>query len=163
MRILLTGATGYIAQRLLPVLLHNGHYVICCVRDKSRFNLDRFRSPNLELIQVNFLDQKTLDNPIEEVFRTGKSVELANHTVLISRDGTERHISDSAAPIRDDTGEIQGVVLVFSDVTEAYNNRELLKQSEKLHRDVIEKATDIIYITDRFGRFSFCDRGRNSC
>ena len=62
MRILLTGATGYIAQRLLPVLLHNGHHVICCVRDKSRFNLDRFRSPDLELIQVNFLDQKTLDH-----------------------------------------------------------------------------------------------------
>jgi nucleoside-diphosphate-sugar epimerase len=36
MRILLTGATGYIAQRLLPLLLNNGHEVICCVRDKSR-------------------------------------------------------------------------------------------------------------------------------
>ena len=38
MKILLTGVTGYIAQRLLPVLLENGHEVICCVRDKNRFN-----------------------------------------------------------------------------------------------------------------------------
>jgi len=99
------------------------------------------------------IDQKPINNPIEEVFRTGKFVELANHTVLVSRDGVERHISDSAAPICDESGEIQGVVLVFSDVTESFTNRELLKQSEKLHREVIEKATDIIYMTDQLGRF----------
>ena len=44
MRILLTGATGYIAQRLLPVLLRNGHEVICCVRDKVRFDSEKYRS-----------------------------------------------------------------------------------------------------------------------
>ena len=59
MKILLTGATGYIAQRLLPVLLKNCHEVICCVRDKSRFNLDRYPGANLSVIEVNFLDEKT--------------------------------------------------------------------------------------------------------
>jgi len=99
------------------------------------------------------ITQNLLNNPVEEVFRTGKVIEMVNHTVLIARDGTERNISDSAAPIRDDSGEIQGVVLVFSDVTESYKNRELLKQSEKLHREVIENASDIIYMIDQTGRF----------
>ena len=66
MKILLTGATGYIAQRLLPVLLEKGHKVVCCVRDKSRFNIERYLSADLELIEVNFLDEQTLKNiPID--------------------------------------------------------------------------------------------------
>jgi len=60
MKILLTGATGYIAQRLLPVLLQNGHEVVCCVRDKSRFNLDKYQSTDLKVIETNFLDEQTL-------------------------------------------------------------------------------------------------------
>lgn len=60
MKILLTGATGYIAQRLLPVLLQNGHQVVCCVRDKSRFNHERYNSGDLSVIEVNFLDGETL-------------------------------------------------------------------------------------------------------
>ncbi|TDH27949.1 SDR family oxidoreductase [Segetibacter sp. 3557_3] len=60
MKILLTGATGYIAQRLLPVLLENGHEVICCVRDANRFNTEKYASYNLKVIQVNFLDKETL-------------------------------------------------------------------------------------------------------
>lgn len=61
MKILLTGATGYIAQRLLPILLQNGHIVVCCVRDKSRFNFERYSWLNLIVIEANFLDEKTLD------------------------------------------------------------------------------------------------------
>lgn len=56
--------------------------------------------------------------PVEDVLRTGEIHGLANHTVLIARDGAERAIADSAAPIRDREGEIIGVVLVFRDVTE---------------------------------------------
>ena len=61
MKILLTGATGYIAQRLLPVLLENGHQVVCCVRDKSRFIRERYTTTELIVIEVNFLDEQTLD------------------------------------------------------------------------------------------------------
>lgn len=60
MKILLTGVTGYIAQRLLPVLLGNGHEVICCVRDKARFNSEKFRSKNISVIEVDFLKPETL-------------------------------------------------------------------------------------------------------
>ena len=59
MKILLTGVTGYIAQRLLPVLLQNGHEVICCVRDKSRFN-NRYASENISVIEADFLNKESL-------------------------------------------------------------------------------------------------------
>jgi uncharacterized protein YbjT (DUF2867 family) len=62
MRILLTGSTGYIAQRLLPVLLGNGHEVICCVRDKARFNSEKYRSDSVSVVEVDFLKPETLKN-----------------------------------------------------------------------------------------------------
>jgi uncharacterized protein YbjT (DUF2867 family) len=62
MRILLTGATGYIAQRLLPILINNGHEVICCVRDKARFNSDKYRSSSLSVVEIDFLKPETLQN-----------------------------------------------------------------------------------------------------
>jgi uncharacterized protein YbjT (DUF2867 family) len=62
MRVLLTGATGYIARRLLPVLLDEGHEVICCVRDLKRFNTERYASASLQVVEVNFLDPATLSN-----------------------------------------------------------------------------------------------------
>ncbi len=60
MKILLTGVTGYIAQRLLPVLLESGHHVVCCVRDVHRFNKKGYSSANLSVIQVDFLDRNSL-------------------------------------------------------------------------------------------------------
>lgn len=62
MRILLTGATGYIAQRLLPVLLGTDHEVICCVRDKARFDPGKYRSTKLSVIEVDFLKPDTIKN-----------------------------------------------------------------------------------------------------
>ena len=62
MKILLTGATGYIAQRLLPVLLSSGHDVVCCVRDKNRFDSNKYNSPSLSAIEVDFLKTETLHN-----------------------------------------------------------------------------------------------------
>ena len=62
MKILLTGVTGYIAQRLLPVLLENGHEVICCVRDKNRFNNKFDILSNVKVIEENFLKKETLLN-----------------------------------------------------------------------------------------------------
>ena len=57
MIILLTGSTGYIAQRLLPVLLEAGHEVICCVRDKNRFNTDIYQASRLRVVEVDFLQK----------------------------------------------------------------------------------------------------------
>ncbi|MBV1889062.1 MAG: PAS domain-containing protein, partial [Proteobacteria bacterium] len=64
--------------------------------------------------------REKIDNPVVEVLSTGKVVSLRNHTLLISRDGSEYQISDSAAPIRNEDGTIRGVILVFRDNTEYY-------------------------------------------
>ena len=60
MKILLTGATGYIAQRLLPILLESGHKVVCCVRDSNRFNIKKYATPNISVIEVDFLNKESL-------------------------------------------------------------------------------------------------------
>lgn len=69
-------------------------------------------------------------NPVNKVLETGKIIGLANHTVLISKDGSKKQIADSAAPIESRDGNIIGVVLVFRDVTDEYNKREELKKSQ---------------------------------
>ena len=51
MKILLTGTTGYIGKRLLPILLAEGHEVICCVRDKKRTDLSNFDGENIKIIE----------------------------------------------------------------------------------------------------------------
>jgi PAS domain S-box-containing protein len=72
------------------------------------------------------------ENPVAKVLRLGKVVGLANHTVLIQRDGTEIPIDDSAAPILDRQGAIEGVVLVFHDVSEQRRTEQALRNSERL-------------------------------
>jgi len=62
MRILLTGATGYIGKRILPVLIENGHHVICCVRDPNRFNPAESIKPFIDIIKVDFLNEESLTN-----------------------------------------------------------------------------------------------------
>lgn len=81
---------------------------------------------------VNADTREVVTNPVKTVLEKGDVVGLANHTILISKDGTEYQIADSAAPIRDKEGEIRGVVLVFSNVTEKYATEKALKESEAL-------------------------------
>ncbi|RNI28727.1 SDR family oxidoreductase [Rufibacter latericius] len=60
MKILLTGTTGYIGQSLLPALLKDGHEVVCCVRDRNRFDAGKYFAGKLQVIEVDFLDQESL-------------------------------------------------------------------------------------------------------
>ncbi len=77
---------------------------------------------------INHQTRKPVRSPVEKVLKNGKIVGLANHTVLISKDGTEYQIADSGAPIQDVWGNITGVVLVFRDVSEQLQaERKLLK------------------------------------
>ncbi|MEQ9410232.1 MAG: PAS domain S-box protein [Fuerstiella sp.] len=79
--------------------------------------------------------------PVDDVLATGTVHALANHTVLISREGTEWPIADSAAPIRDSVGKITGVVLVFRDVeAERRLERELQQLNADLERRVEERT-----------------------
>jgi len=75
---------------------------------------------------INERTRKVCENPVDKVLDTGHIIGLANHTALIARDGTERSIADSAAPIRNRSNQIIGIVLVFRDVTlENVVNKEL--------------------------------------
>ncbi|MBK8557428.1 MAG: SDR family oxidoreductase [Lewinellaceae bacterium] len=62
MRILLTGATGYIGKRLLPVLVEKGHTVVCGVRDPARFNPPPSLQPHIQVVTLDLLDKETLQN-----------------------------------------------------------------------------------------------------
>jgi PAS domain S-box-containing protein len=81
---------------------------------------------------VNEMTRETAENPVEKVRRLKQVVGLANHTVLIARDGREFVIDDSAAPIMSGAGKMIGVVLVFRDVTEERQVQAALVASEKL-------------------------------
>jgi PAS domain S-box-containing protein len=72
------------------------------------------------------------ESPVAKVIRVGKIVGLANHTLLISRNRVEIPIEDSAAPIRDKKGQIEGVVLVFHDASEQRKVEKALRNNERL-------------------------------
>ncbi|MEO9474924.1 MAG: SDR family oxidoreductase [Cyclobacteriaceae bacterium] len=67
MRILLTGATGYIGKRILPLLVQNGHEVICCVRDRNRFYAPKSIQEHIEIIEVDFLKDETLQRIPQDI------------------------------------------------------------------------------------------------
>lgn len=77
---------------------------------------------------VNEMTRRPVENPVDKVLETGCVVGLANHTVLISRDGSERPIDDTAAPIRGADEALRGVVLVFHDVSDRRTMEHQLKQ-----------------------------------
>jgi len=62
MKILVTGANGYIGKRIIPILLHDQHEVVCCVRDKNRLNLEPSLQKQVEIAEGNFLEPDTLQN-----------------------------------------------------------------------------------------------------
>ena len=102
---------------------------------------------------INAQTREMAVNPVDMVITNGETVGLANHTALIARDGKEYQIFDSASPIRTPGGPITGVVLVFSDVTEAYRVQESLRQSEELFRASFAYAGIGMSLTDTTGHW----------
>jgi PAS domain S-box-containing protein len=81
---------------------------------------------------VNETSRETVETPVSKVKRLKRIIGMANHTVLIRKDGTELNISDSGAPIRDQRGETIGIVLVFRDITMERKTQDALMANEKL-------------------------------
>lgn len=77
-------------------------------------------------------DRKACSSPATKVIMTGEIIELENNTILLNRNGTERIIEDSAAPIRDRFSQIIGVVIVFRDMTEKHKTEEALQNAQRL-------------------------------
>ena len=67
MKLLLTGATGYIGKRLLPKLVEQGHHVVCCVRDKRRFHAPESVEDSIEGIELDLLKKETLSNIPDDI------------------------------------------------------------------------------------------------
>jgi len=81
---------------------------------------------------VNEQTRETVENPIDKVRRLNRVVGLANHTILISKNGQEFAIDDSGSPIRDASGAMAGIVLVFRDVTQHRSLEAALRSNERL-------------------------------
>ena len=81
---------------------------------------------------ISSVTKEILPSPVDRALRFGGPIELDSDTVLLTRDGSERMIADSAAPIKDERGDAIGVVLVFRDITEKLRIEEELAKTEKL-------------------------------
>lgn len=93
---------------------------------------------------INEKTRRPCEDPVVRVLKTGEIVGLGNHTILIAKDGTERALADSAAPIHDRDGNVIGVVLVFRDVTEFRKIEEALQNSERKFRAIFNQTFQFI-------------------
>jgi diguanylate cyclase (GGDEF)-like protein/PAS domain S-box-containing protein len=82
---------------------------------------------NQVLSLVNEYTRESCDNPASRVLETGEIIELNNHTILLSKDGREIPVEDSAAPIKNQDGHITGVVIVFRDFSDKKEKQEQIE------------------------------------
>jgi PAS domain S-box-containing protein len=99
---------------------------------------------------INEKTREVVENPVVVALRKGATVGLENHTLLISKDGNEIPIDDSAAPIKNEDGNILGAVLVFHDITEQQQIQSLLESTnEELEVKVAESTTQLMQANEQ--------------
>jgi PAS domain S-box-containing protein len=107
---------------------------------------------------INEITRIPCENPIKKVLATNGIVGLANHTILIARDGTERAIADSGSPIRSEEKDIIGVVLVFRDQTEERDYQDKISRNEKKYRLLSDNTLDVIWTMNLDLQFTYVNR-----
>ncbi len=111
---------------------------------------DAVGRPLLEVFNIVNQDTRaTVENPALRALHEGVIVGLANHTVLIARDQSERNIDDSAAPIRNAAGEVAGAVLIFRDITERYQQERYVRDQLEYVRNILETQRQPFLVLDR--------------
>jgi PAS domain S-box-containing protein len=97
---------------------------------------------------INEHSRESVESPTVRALRDGVVVGLANHSLLISKDGTERPIDDSAAPIRNDKGEVVGVVLIFRDISERRKAEQEVQKALAYANDIIATLREPFMVLD---------------
>ena len=113
---------------------------------------EAYAKPLEEVLRIfNEETGRPVDNPVSKVLANGLVIGLANHTMLISKDGIKRPIADSGAPIRDESGSITGVVLVFRDQTEERASQNLILQERARAQQYLDLAGTMLIGLDTAG------------
>ena len=108
---------------------------------------------------VNEYTREPVDNPALRALREGVIVGLANHTILVARNGAEAPLDDSAAPIRDEAGKVSGAVLIFRDVTERRKQTAELEASEQQFRTLADSIPQLCWMANPDGHIFWYNRG----
>lgn len=106
---------------------------------------------------INEDSRLKVECPVQRILQEGVIVGLANHTVLISKIGGEIPIADSGAPIRDDYGNVAGVVLIFRDQTAERAMLRQMHESRERFRRAVENIPDVVVIYDRKLRIQYAN------
>ncbi len=107
---------------------------------------------------VNEESRRQVVNPAARALSEGVVVGLANHTLLITRDGSEHPVDDSGAPIRNAAGETTGAVLIFRDVAERRQAEKVLQEAHARTVEILETLGDAFYALDHQWRFTYVNR-----
>jgi PAS domain S-box-containing protein len=107
---------------------------------------------------INEESRQPVENPTIRALRDGVVVGLANRTLLIAKDGTERPIDDSAAPIRNEQGEVAGVVLVFRDITERRRQEQAVQDALNYAENIIATLREPFLVLDKNLRVKTANR-----
>ncbi|GBE27945.1 blue-light-activated protein [bacterium BMS3Bbin03] len=97
---------------------------------------------------INEETRKEAENPVQKILREGRVVGLANHTLLISKNGKEIPIADSGSPIKEDEGEIVGVVLVFSDQTKERKAQRAVQEAREFAESIVATIREPLIVLD---------------
>jgi PAS domain S-box-containing protein len=105
--------------------------------------------PLKEIFQiVNEFTKQPVKNPVDRVLREGRIVGLANHTLLVNKNGLHIPIDDSGSPIRDEHGKITGVILVFKDISEKKKAENERRRMAERYQSIINSNHNAIYLLD---------------
>ena len=146
--VIVTDASGYVV-RMNPVAEALTGW---CLQDAKGLSVKKI------FPIIDATTRVPIKSPVDKVLETGETIYLSNHTTLIAKDNTEYQIADSAAPIRNDANEILGMVLVFNDVTEQYQLREIASRSQRDMQQMMNNYPAIICIRDVGGHLKFVNQ-----
>ena len=137
MKILLTGTTGYIGQSLLPALLNANHEVVCCVRDKNRFDISKYPDANITVVEANFLDPETLNDIPDDIDVAYYLI----HSMAAQGEDFEALERDSALNFKERIQRTQARQIIYLSgiVNDQYLSRHL--QSRKSVEAILSSGT----------------------